>query len=624
MLRYAVGQYPNLVVRAPSRLYEAVIGMEIHAQIRQATKLMSPAPAASDIDAAPNSAVHPIDAAFPGTMPRLSRASVEQAVRTGLAMGGDVQRVSAFDRKHYFYSDLPAGYQITQWQHPIVRNGAVATRVPLRDAHTGAKSAQGRYDALVRLERIQLEQDSGRSVHTLSASRTLVDLNRAGAALMEIVSLPDMRSPDEAGAFVRAVAALLRHIGTCDGQMENGSLRADVNVSVRELGAADYGERVEMKNLNSVRSVERAVAFEVDRQVAEYETVPLIAPVALQPHLLPPPHTTHDLSALPLSPEVRSSYTPSAPDMGWGAGQVQRETRSFDAVSGSTARLRGKEDAVDYRFLPEADIPPLILPLSFIRACAASLPALPAQLQAKYVQEHSLRSQDAEVIVGEPGGPEFFEAMLQHAKAAVVQGGAAVAVPAEVNLAQACANWLTSELLGYLHAEGKALEVVAPADIADIVLLVVSGQVSGKIGKAVLDELLANPPQGSDAATPLAIVQARGWQQITDTALIDALASAVIAEDVAGEDAEAALAAWPEAWRVAIAGDASAAPRRRRGAPRKRPKKSAVQQWLEGNTRSEGALVGRALALTSGKAAPELVTQALRRQLSAMREQGSA
>ena len=185
-------------------------------------------------------------------MPVLSRSAVRQAVRTGIAFDGNVQRVSAFDRKHYFYSDLPVGYQITQWQHPIVTGGSVHTRVPLRDPITGGKLPQGAYDSCVRLERIQLEQDSGRSVHTLAAHRSLVDLNRAGVALMEIVTEPDMRSPDEAGAFVRATAAMLRHIGTCDGQMENGSLRADVNVSVREYGSSEFGERVEMKNLNSV------------------------------------------------------------------------------------------------------------------------------------------------------------------------------------------------------------------------------------------------------------------------------------------------------------------------------------------------------------------------------------
>lgn len=612
--------------------------MEIHAQIRIATKLMSPAPADTEMTAAPNTRVHPIDAGYPGMMPVLSRSAVRQAVRTGIAFDGRVQRVSAFDRKHYFYSDLPVGYQITQWRHPIVTGGAVHTRVPLRDPITGGKLPQGAYDSTVRLERIQLEQDSGRSVHTLAADRSLVDLNRAGVALMEIVTEPDMRSPDEAGAFVRAAAAMLRHIGSCDGQMENGSLRADVNVSVREYGSDEFGERVEMKNLNSVRSVERAVQFEVDRQTREYETIPLIAPplfCAPNPKTDAPKSPAAPLLEAPLTQGLLASYKPSSQDMVWGQGAVQRETRSFNAATGATARLRGKEDAMDYRFMPEPDLPPLILPKSFIKACGSSLPPLPGALLAEYTETLGLTRYDADVIVGEPGGPRFFKALCRHVEAGALQGeqggvdaAAAWGGDAEtVKQAQAkqCANWLCSELLGQLHAQGAELPAspVSPATLGDLVLLQARGVISGKIGKTVMELLLAEPtpaevPAMGPGDTPLDIVTRNGWVQVTDSDIIQALVRAVIDEDMGQASVEDAMEQWPPQWREAVQGG-SAAPARQGGKPRKKApkkKKSSVAQWLEsGNERLLGALVGRALSAAGGKPAPDLVAAELTRQL---------
>ena len=650
-MQYAVGPHPTLAIRAANRLYEAVIGMEIHAQIRIATKLMSPAPADTEMTAAPNTRVHPIDAGYPGMMPVLSRSAVRQAVRTGIAFDGNVQRVSAFDRKHYFYSDLPVGYQITQWQHPIVTGGSVHTRVPLRDPITGGKLPQGAYDSCVRLERIQLEQDSGRSVHTLAAHRSLVDLNRAGVALMEIVTEPDMRSPDEAGAFVRATAAMLRHIGTCDGQMENGSLRADVNVSVREYGSSEFGERVEMKNLNSVRSVERAVQFEVDRQTREYETIPLIAP----PLFCVPVEAAADsvaaapaLADVPLGAELLESYTPSAPDMAWGQGAVQRETRSFNAATGATARLRGKEDAMDYRFMPEPDLPPLILPKSFIKACGSSLPPLPRALVAEYTGLLGLTRYDADVIVGEPGGPRFFKALCKHVAQGTLQGEVGGATPppstpwvgdaAAVKQAQAkqCANWLCSELLGQLHAQGAELPAspVSPAALGDLVILQARGIVSGKIGKAVMELMLqqggASEGGGdADSTTPLDIVTRNGWVQVTDADIIHALVQAVIKEDQGEGTVDDAMARWPADWQQAVQGGSAAPDKGGKGGngkPRKKApkkKKSSVEQWLAtGNERLLGALVGRALSAAGGKPAPDLVSAELGKQLQALKDAG--
>lgn len=439
-----------------------------------------------------NACVALFDAALPGTLPRTNAFAVEQAVATGLALGGEVRPRSVFERKHYYYADLPHGYQITQLRHPIVEGGALRVDVPLRD-DTGRRVPHATRRALVRINRVQLETDSGKSSHTLHPQHTLVDLNRAGMALMEIVGEPDIRSADEAGAFLRKLQAVLRHAGTCDGNMEEGSMRCDVNVSVRRRPGADaaaqgghvpYGERVEMKNLNSVRAVVRAVQYEAQRQVGV----------------------------------LRSG------------GSVQRETRTFDADTGRTARLRSKEDAVDYRFFPEPDLPPVEVPPQLVAAVRRRMPEALDSVEDRLVDcagPYRLTAYDAAVLVGEPGAAQMFEAVVAPALRGRGGGDDSVA------RAKAAANWICNELFGRLRAAGLPLSrsPMTAAHVADLVDLLHEGAISGKIGKRIADELFSTAGAGAGAPVDVsvrALVEERGWAQISDAAVLRALAEGVV------------------------------------------------------------------------------------------------
>ena len=332
--------------------WEVVIGLEVHAQVVSDAKLFSGA--ATDFGAEPNSQVSFVDAAFPGMLPVINRECVAQAVRTGLGLDAHINVVSRFDRKNYFYADLPAGYQISQYQHPIVGEGRI--EIELADGST----------RMIGVTRLHLEQDAGKSLHDQHPSKSYIDLNRAGVALMEIVSEPDMRSPEEAGAYVRKLRSILRYLGTCDGNMEEGSLRADVNVSVRKHGAP-FRTRCEVKNVNSIRYVMQAVEAEAKRQIEVWE----------------------------------------------GGGTVAQETRLFDPSRGVTRSMRSKEDAHDYRYFPDPDLLPLVLDEAWIEDLRRELPELPDAKRARFMRDYGLPAYDAGVLIAEQATADFFETVAR-------------------------------------------------------------------------------------------------------------------------------------------------------------------------------------------------------------------
>jgi aspartyl-tRNA(Asn)/glutamyl-tRNA(Gln) amidotransferase subunit B len=332
--------------------WEMVLGLEVHAQVVSRAKLFSGA--ATDFGAEPNTQVSFVDAAFPGMLPVINRYCVEQAVRTGLGLKAQINRHSVFDRKNYFYADLPAGYQISQYSKPIVGRGSIQLDLP--DGRTRT----------VGITRLHLEQDAGKSLHDQSPSETYVDLNRAGVALMEIVSEPDLRSAEEAAAYLRKLRSILRYLGTCDGNMEEGSMRCDVNVSVRRPGEP-YGTRCEIKNVNSVRFVMQAIEYEARRQVEILED----------------------------------------------GGTIEQETRLFDNAKGETRSMRSKEHAHDYRYFPDPDLLPLELDPAWVESIRASLPELPDEKKARFVRDYGLNAYDAGVLVAEKASADFYEAVAR-------------------------------------------------------------------------------------------------------------------------------------------------------------------------------------------------------------------
>lgn len=392
--------------------WETAIGMEVHARVAARSKLFSGAAAA--FGAAPNSQVSLVDAALPGTLPVLNAHCIDQAVRTGLGLGAEIARVTAFDRKNYFYPDLPQGYQISQYATPIVERGEV--EVALEDG--------GR--RVVRIARLHLEQDAGKSLHDQDPGLSLIDLNRAGAALMEIVTEPDMRAPAEAAAFMARLRTILRYLGTCDGNMEEGSLRADVNVSVRRPGAA-LGTRCEIKNLNSVRFIREAAAFEARRQIDAIE----------------------------------------------GGGAVLQETRLFDPERGATRPMRTKEEEHDYRYFPDPDLPPVEISEDRIACIRESLPELPDAKEARFVQELGLSPDDAAVLAADRESAEFFEAVARGRDA------------------RTAANWVVRDLFGALNRAGAAIadSPVGAAALGGLLDLIADGTISGRMAREVFEAM---------------------------------------------------------------------------------------------------------------------------------------
>ncbi|MDG1530792.1 MAG: Asp-tRNA(Asn)/Glu-tRNA(Gln) amidotransferase subunit GatB [Paracoccaceae bacterium] len=456
--------------------WELVIGLEVHAQVATSAKLFSGA--STKFGAEPNSNVAFVDAGMPGMLPVINEGCVSQAVRTGLGLNAEINLFSAFDRKNYFYPDLPQGYQISQLYHPIVGEGEVLVEMG---------NGQAR---LVRIERIHLEQDAGKSIHDMDPNMSFVDLNRTGVALMEIVSRPDVRGPEEAAAFVGKLRQILRYLGTCDGNMQNGNMRADVNVSVCKPG--DYekyqatqdfshlGTRCEIKNMNSMRFIQAAIMVEANRQIAILED----------------------------------------------GGSVDQETRLYDADKNETRSMRSKEEAHDYRYFPCPDLLPLEIEQSWVDDIKADLPELPDAKKARFISDFKLSDYDASVLTAEAENAAYFEEV------------------ANGNDGKLAANWVINELFGRLKKDddkGISESPVNPAQLAGIISLITKGDISGKIAKDLFEIVYT---EGGD---PSEIVEARGMKQVTDTGAIESAVDKIIAENPAQVEkakANPKLAGW--------------------------------------------------------------------------------
>ncbi|KXV36160.1 Asp-tRNA(Asn)/Glu-tRNA(Gln) amidotransferase subunit GatB [Gluconobacter thailandicus] len=394
--------------------WEIVVGLEVHAQVISNAKLFSGASASYGGE--PNTHVSLIDAGFPGMLPVLNRECVAQAVRTGLGLNAQINLFSRFDRKNYFYADLPTGYQISQFAHPIVGEGKVL--VDLADGSTRE----------IGVTRLHLEQDAGKSVHDQDPTRSFIDLNRAGVALMEIVSEPDIRSPEEAGAYLRKLRQILRYIGTCDGNMEEGSMRADVNVSVRKPGEEGYRTRCEIKNVNSIRYVMQSIEVEAQRQIEIWEA----------------------------------------------GGEVDQETRLFDHVRSETRSLRSKEDAHDYRYFPDPDLLPLVIEQSWVNELKAALPELPEAKRERLEQEYGVSRYEASVLTAEQAVADFYET---------------VAKGADARLAT---NWMLGDFFAALNRTGRSIEdsPVSAEGLRELLALISDSTINGKIAKEVIEDMV--------------------------------------------------------------------------------------------------------------------------------------
>ena len=463
------------VIAGAKHDWELVIGMEVHAQVSSRAKLFSGA--STQFGAEPNSNVSFVDAAMPGMLPVINEYCVEQAVRTGLGLKAGINLVSAFDRKNYFYPDLPQGYQISQLYHPIVGEGEVLVEL-------GEGIAR-----MVRIERIHLEQDAGKSIHDMDPNMSFVDLNRTGVALMEIVSRPDIRGPEEAAAYIAKLRQILRYLGTCDGNMQNGNLRADVNVSICRPG--DYekywetqdfshlGTRCEIKNMNSMRFIQQAIEVEARRQIAIVEA----------------------------------------------GGEVEQETRLYDPDKGETRSMRSKEEAHDYRYFPDPDLLPLEIEQEWVDGIKAALPELPDARKARYMADFGLTDYDASVLTAEVETAAYFEAVAQGRDGKLA------------------ANWVINELFGRLKKEDHDItsSPVGPEQLGGIIDLISKGDISGKIAKDLFEIVYT---EGGD---PAQIVEGRGMKQVTDTGAIETAVDQVIADNPAQVEkakANPKLAGW--------------------------------------------------------------------------------
>ena len=437
--------------------WEVVIGLEVHAQVTSNAKLFSGA--ATTFGAEPNTQVSLVDAAMPGMLPVLNGECIRQAVRTGMAIGAKINKVSRFDRKNYFYADLPQGYQISQLYHPLVGEGSVTVLTDEKD-ETSAKT--------IGVERIHVEQDAGKLMHDQHPTMSYVDLNRSGVALMEIVSKPEMNSPAEAGAYLRKLRAILRYVGSCDGNMEEGSMRADVNVSVRKPGD-ELGTRTETKNVNSVRFVMNVIESEARRQVDLIEE----------------------------------------------GGTVAQETRLYDPDKNVTRTLRSKEDAHDYRYFPDPDLLPLELDDAFLAACRESLPELPDAKRKRY-EGLGLTPYNASVLTAELDTAHYFENVVDGLQ--------------RPELASEAANWIVSELFGMMNRTGRDIRnpPISVRQAVSLISLIANGTISKTMAKQVSD-LMLDENGGHFGEDPATIVEERGLKQTSDTGAIDAAIDAIFA-----------------------------------------------------------------------------------------------
>ncbi|MGI9461177.1 MAG: Asp-tRNA(Asn)/Glu-tRNA(Gln) amidotransferase subunit GatB [Alphaproteobacteria bacterium] len=450
-----MGEYQPFTLKGKTGDWEIVIGLEVHAQIISRSKLFSRA--SSDFGAPANSHVALFDSALPGQLPTINQECVKQAVRTGIALQAKIHQRSVFARKNYFYADLPQGYQISQFDKPIVGEGSLT--IELEDG----------YQKTIGIERLHLEQDAGKSIHDLSPHESYIDLNRCGVGLMEIVSKPDMNSPEEAGLYVAKLRSLLRHINSCDGNMQQGSLRADVNVSVRKMGDKNLGTRAELKNINSIKFVRDAILVEAKRQIAKLEN----------------------------------------------GEKIIQETRLYDADKNQTRPMRDKEDAADYRYFPDPDLLPLVLADDFVAACQASLPPLPDEKKQQWQTLYDLPANDARQLLAEKDIADYFEA-------------GAIALEDKTS-AKAFANWILGELFAHLNKHNLSIvdSPIPPISLAGLVNVLAAGLISGKMAKEVFVAMWQS------GKTAKHIISEKSLAQVSDKGEIEKWAQQVIKENPA-------------------------------------------------------------------------------------------
>ena len=398
------------LIKRNNNEYEVVIGLEVHAQVLSESKLFSSAP--TKFGAEPNTQVSLVDAAFPGMLPVINEFCIKQAVKTGIGLNAKINKKSIFDRKNYFYADLPQGYQISQYKNPIVGEGSIVL-----DLTTGEK--------IVGIERLHLEQDAGKSIHDMDPQNTLVDLNRSGIALMEIVSKPDLRSLEEVNAYIKKLRSIMRYLGTCDGNMQEGSLRADVNVSVRKKGQKGFGTRCEIKNVNSIKFMQMAIDYEANRQVDVIEE----------------------------------------------GGTIDQETRLFDIKKNETRSMRSKEDAHDYRYFPDPDLLPLELSDKFINDLKKNIPELPDEKKKRFIEKFKLSPYEANILVSDIETSKYFEEVIEKS---------------DVKLST---NWITGELFALLNEKNLEISQnpISAKNLSKLINLIKDGTISGKIAKSVFE-----------------------------------------------------------------------------------------------------------------------------------------
>jgi len=455
--------------------WEVVIGLEVHAQVASHAKLFSGA--STEFGGAPNAHVSLVDSAMPGMLPVINEECVKQAVRTGLGLNAQINLRSVFDRKNYFYPDLPQGYQISQYKSPVVGEGEVEVDLPDGEGIS------------VGIERLHLEQDAGKLLHDQHPTSTFVDLNRSGVALMEIVSKPDIRSSEQAMAYVSKLRTILRYLGTCDGDMEKGSLRADVNVSVRKPGGP-LGTRCEIKNVNSIRFIGQAIEYEARRQIGILED----------------------------------------------GGSIDQETRLFDAGKGETRSMRSKEEAHDYRYFPDPDLLPLEFSQDYVDALKDKLPELPDAKKARFISELGMNEYNAAVLVADKDAAAFFEETLDGLDEKARKLG-------RPRVAGEVSKWVQGELFGALNKEGVTIgdSPVSPAQMAILLWLMFDNEINGTIAKEILKILWT---EGGD---PREIMESRGMKQVTDLGAIEKVVDDIIKanpDKVAQAQAKPALIGW--------------------------------------------------------------------------------
>ena len=436
-------------IERKDNVYEVVIGLEVHAQVTSNSKLFSTS--STKFGAEPNTQVSLVDAAFPGMLPVINEHCVKQAVKTGIGLKAKINNKSVFDRKNYFYADLPQGYQISQYKYPIVGEGNITLDMPNGQKEVG-------------IERLHLEQDAGKSIHDIDPSNTLVDLNRSGVALMEIVSKPDLRSPDEVNAYIKKLRSIMRYLGTCDGNMQEGSLRADVNVSVRKKGSKDLGTRCEIKNVNSIKFMQMAIVYEANRQV----------------------------------------------DLIEDGIEVDQETRLFDTKKNETRSMRSKEDAHDYRYFPDPDLLPLQITDEFIERIKSNIPELPDEKKKRFIDEFKMSPYEATILVSDIDTAKYFEEVV-----------AKMGKNRNIKLA---VNWITGELFAVLN--NKNLEIsqspISAKNLAKLINLIKNGTISGKIAKTIFELMMDGDKD------PLKIVEEKGLKQESDPKALEALIDKII------------------------------------------------------------------------------------------------